>query len=88
MKTISLTADVKIDDVLKSVEDAKEQDFLIEVFSRFRRKNIDAAIRLFYQDIRAYAAIAQDFKLNDRYSWMHKPLYGEELPDFVNANKL
>lgn len=88
MKTISLTTDVKIDDVLKSVEDAKEQDFLIEVFSRFRRKNIDAAIRLFYQDIRAYAAIAQDFKLNDRYSWMHKPLYGEELPDFVNANKL
>lgn len=56
MKTISLTTDVKIDDVLKSVEDAKEQDFLIEVFSRFRRKNIDAAIRQFYQDIRAYAA--------------------------------
>lgn len=88
MKTIPLTADVKIDDVLKSVEDAKEQDFLIEVFSRFRRKNIDAAIRQFYQDIRAYAAIAQEFKLKDRYMWMHKPLYGEELPDFVNANKL
>lgn len=88
MKTISLTTDVKIDDVLKSVEDAKEQDFLIEVFSRFRRKNIDAAIRQFYQDIRAYAAIAQDFKLKDPYMWRKKPLYGEELPDFVNANKL
>lgn len=88
MKTISLTTDVKIDDVLKSVEDAKEQDFLVEVFSRFRRKNIDAAIRQFYQDIRAYAFTAQEFKLNDRYRWMHKPLYGEELPDFVNANKL
>lgn len=88
MKTISLTTDVKIDDVLKSVEDAKEQDFLIEVFSRFRRKNIDAAIRQFYQDIRAYAFIAQEFKLKDRYGWMHKPIYGEELPDFVNANKL
>ena len=88
MKTISLTTDVKIDDVLKSVEDAKEQDFLVEVFSRFRRKNIDAAIRQFYQDIRAYAFTAQEFKLNDRYMWMHKPLYGEELPDFVNANKL
>ena len=75
MKTIPLTTDVKIDDVLKSVEDAKEQDFLIEVFSRFRRKNIDAAI-------------AQEFELKDRYMWMHKPLYGEELPDFVNANKL
>nr|DAV22861.1 MAG TPA: hypothetical protein [Caudoviricetes sp.] len=88
MKTISLTTDVKIDDVLKSVEEAKEQDFLVEVFSRFRRKNIDAAIRQFYQDIRAFAHIAEDFKLNDRYMWMHKPLYGEELPDFVNANKL
>lgn len=88
MKTIPLTTDVKIDDVLKSVEDAKEQDFLIEVFSRFRRKNIDTAIRQFYQDIRAYAAIAQEFKLKDRYMWMRKPLYGEELPDFVNANKL
>ena len=88
MKTISLTTDVEIDYVLNSVEREKEQDFLIEVFSRFRRKNIDAAIRLFYQDIRSYAAIAQDFKLNDRYRWMHKPIYGEELPDFVNANKL
>lgn len=88
MKTISLTTDVKIDDVLKSVEDAKEQDFLVEVFSRFRRKNIDAVIRQFYQDIRAYAFIAQEFKLKDRYSWMHKPIYGEELPGFVNANKL
>ena len=88
MKTISLTTDVKIDDILNSVEREKEQDFLIEVFSRFRRKNIDAAIRLFYQDIRAYAFTAQEFKLNDRYTWMHKPLYGEELPDFVNANKL
>lgn len=88
MKTISLTTDVKIDDVLKSVEEAKEQDFLIEVFSRFRRKNIDAAIRLFYRDIIAHAAIAQDFKLRDRYRWMLKPIYGEELPDFVNANKL
>ena len=88
MKTISLTTDVKIDDVLKSVEEAKEQDFLVEVFSRFRRKNIDAAIRQFYQDIRAFAFTAQEFKLNDRYRWMHKPIYGEELPDFVNANKL
>ena len=88
MKTISLTTDVKIDDVLKSVEDAKEQDFLVEVFSRFRRKNIDAAIRQFYQDIRANAFIAHEFKLNDRYRWMHKPIFGEELPDFVNANKL
>lgn len=88
MKTISLTTDVKIDDVLNSVEDAKEQDFLIEVFSRFRRKNIDAAIRLFYQDIRAYAATVQYFKLKDPYRFRVKPLYGEELPDFVNANKL
>ena len=76
------------DEILDNVSDSEEEYFLLDVFSRFRRKNIDAAIRQFYQDIRAYAAIAQDFKLKDRYMWMHKPLYGEELPDFVNANKL
>ena len=89
MKTISLTTDVEIDYVLKSVEHAEEVDFLLEVFSRFRRKNIDTAIRLFYEQIRAHATTIAYFRRNDPYAVrMKHPLYGEELPDFVNANKL
>lgn len=88
MKTISLTTDVKIDDVLNSVEEAEEADFLFEVLWRFRRKNIDAAIRRYYEHIRSRAAAIEYFRIKDPWMTRDCPLYGEELPDFVNANKL
>ena len=50
MSTIYFDLSVDTDEVLDNVSDFEEGDFLLEVLERFNTKNINAALREYFED--------------------------------------
>ena len=50
VSTIYFDLSVDTDEVLDNVSDFEEEDFLLEVLERFNTKNINAALREYFED--------------------------------------
>ena len=50
MNTIQLNATIEIADIVNSVEDNKEIDFLLELFAAFDYSNVETAFRVYIDE--------------------------------------